>query len=86
MSISDIHKFRGRHVSYALRCQGDIPRIYVGSTSDIEQRFVDHGQGRAAKFTKAHPPTGEILHIKEHETVREALLCELGLWSLFAGK
>ncbi len=34
------------------------------------------------------PPThtGEILHIKEHATAREALLCELALSNLWMGK
>ncbi len=49
MSISDIHKFRGCHVSYAIKCDGG--KVYVGSTSDTEQRFLLHGQGDGAAFT-----------------------------------
>ena len=30
--------------------------------------------------------TGEILHIREHDTAREALLAEVALWNLWAGK
>ncbi len=60
--------------------------VYVGSTSDIEQRMADHGLGCAAKFTAENQPTGEILYIKEHSSKREALLCEVALWNLWAGK
>ena len=89
MPLSDVHKFRGCHISYALKCEdyeeGGF-RVYVGSTSDVETRFARHGAGLAAKATKAWPPTGEILHIREHETLREAMLAEVGLWSLWAAK
>ena len=87
--LCDVHKFRGAHVSYALKCAGDEEArfcVYVGSTSDIEQRMMDHARGRAAKYTARHPPTGEILHIREHDTAREALLAEVALWNLWAGK
>ena len=86
--LSDVHKFRGAHVSYALRCagEGDAWGVYVGSTSDVEQRMLDHARGRAAKYTARHPPTGEILHIRQHDTAREALLAEVALWNLWAGK
>ncbi len=81
MSITDIHKFRGSHVSYAIKC--DEGKIYVGSTSDTETRLFLHGQGKAAQFTREYPPTGEFLHIREHATQREALLCERGPLAAF---
>ena len=88
MPLCDVHKFRGCHVSYALKCEDDEEgfRVYVGSTSDIEGRFARHGAGLGAKATQTWPPTGEILHIREHVTLREAMLAEVGLWSLWAGK
>ncbi len=46
MNISDIHRFRGCHVSYAIKC--DEGKIYVGSTSDPEARLFLHAQGKAA--------------------------------------
>ena len=87
--MDEVHRFRGCHVSYALRLQGpddDDWMVYCGSTQHIAQRMMDHARGRGAKVTRAFPPTGEILHIKEHETAREALLCEGALWNLWAGK
>ena len=88
--LSDVHKFRGSHVSYAIKTVGDDPCdafcVYVGSTSDIEMRMMNHARGRGAKFTQACPPTGEILHIREHDSIREALLAEVALWNLWAGK
>ena len=81
MPLCDVHRFRGCHVSYALkvRTEDGEPLVYVGSTSDIEGRMVAHGRGTAAVVTTSHPPTGEILHIREHATAREALLCEVAL-------
>ena len=32
------------------------------------------------------PPTGEILHIREHDSIRQAMLCEVALWNLWAGR
>ena len=86
--LDDVHRFRGCHVSYALRCEGGEEgfHVYVGSTSDVEVRMARHGRGTGAKATAARPPTGEILHIREHDTAREAMLAEVALWSLWAGK
>ena len=86
--LGDVHRFRGCNVSYAIKCQGGEEgyHVYVGSTCDIEQRMMNHARGRAAKVTKCRPPTGEVLHIREHDTYREAMLCEVALWNLWAGK
>ena len=88
MPLCDVHRFRGVPCSYALKCQAPTGEtlVYVGSTSDIEGRMVAHGRGTGAVVTTANPPTGEILHIREHATAREALLCEVALWNLWAGK
>ena len=86
--LGDVHRFRGCNVSYAIKCKGGEEgyHVYVGSTRDVEQRMMNHARGRAAKVTKCRPPTGEILHIREHDTYREAMLCEVSLWNLWAGK
>ena len=86
--LGDVHRFRGCNVSYAIKCQGGEEgyHVYVGSTRDVEQRMMNHSRGRAAKVTKCRPPTGEVLHIREHDTYREAMLCEVALWNLWAGK
>ena len=88
MALGDVHKFRGCNVSYVLKCEGGDEgwHAYVGSTCDVEQRMARHGAGRGAVATRTWPPTGEILHIREHETAREAMLAEVALWSLWAGK
>ena len=88
MSIDDVHKFRGCHCSYVLKCEGEEEgfHVYVGSTSDVEARMAKHGRGQGAVATRTWPPTGELLHIREHETAREAMLAEVALWSLWAGK
>ena len=88
MPLGDVHKFRGCNVSYVLKCEGGEEgfHVYVGSTSDVEQRMAKHGAGHAAVATRAWPPTGELLHIREHESAREAMLAEVALWSLWAGK
>ena len=86
--LQEVHKFRGVPCSYVLRCQAPDgeTKVYCGSTCNLEQRFMDHGRGRAAKFTKACPPTGELLHIREHDTAREALMAEVALANLWMGK
>ena len=87
MPLCDVHRFRGVACSYVLKCstpEGE-PLIYAGSTSDIEGRMVAHGRGTAAVVTTANPPTGEILHIREHATAREALLAEVALSNLWMG-
>ena len=88
MSLDDVHKFRGCHCSYVLKCEGGEEgfHVYVGSTSDVEARMAKHGRGQGAVATRTWPPTGELLHIREHETAREAMLAEVALWSLYAGK
>ena len=88
MALGDVHKFRGCNVSYVLKCEGGDEgwHAHVGSTCDVEQRMARHGAGRGAVATRTWPPTGELLHIREHETSREAMLAEVALWSLWAGK
>ena len=88
MALGDVHKFRGCHVSYVLKCEGGEEgfHVYCGSTGDVELRMAKHGRQHAAVATRTWPVTGEILHIREHETAREAMLAEVALWSLWAGK
>jgi putative endonuclease len=30
--------------------------VYVGITTNVDQRYVKHVQGKGAKYTRAHPP------------------------------
>lgn len=43
---------------YMLLCRtgGDRTSIYTGITTDVARRFVEHVNGKGAKFTKANKP------------------------------
>ena len=69
MHLSDVHKFPGSHVSYAIKTVGDDPCdafcVNVGSTSDIEMRMMNHeSRARARSEVHAGLPThgGEPAH------------------------
>jgi hypothetical protein len=34
--------------------------LYVGATTDIDQRYADHGSGRACRSTRLDPPVALI--------------------------
>ena len=83
--MDEVHKTKGKIVSYVLRCEGD--RIYCGHTKDLEVRMLQHtgGSPGGAKFCLEYPPQ-EILSVKIHETVAEALAMECANFNLWAGK
>ncbi len=39
---------------YLLECENGY--LYAGISTDVEQRFVQHRQGKGAKFTRINPP------------------------------
>ncbi len=39
---------------YLLECQNGY--LYAGISTDVAQRFVQHQQGKGAKFTRINPP------------------------------
>ncbi|QKJ66340.1 GIY-YIG nuclease family protein [Deefgea piscis] len=39
---------------YILVCRGN--RLYTGVTTDIERRYVQHLNGKGARYTRAFPP------------------------------
>jgi putative endonuclease len=49
--------------------------LYVGSTSNIAQRFQDHLNGRACQTTK-HNPAVKLVYSEECENIKDAQLRE----------
>jgi putative endonuclease len=50
---------------YILRLKSG--QLYVGSTTDLDQRYKDHCSGKACRTTRIDPPLG-IAHTEEFET------------------
>ena len=87
----DPHHSKGKYVSYVLRLEGDEHApfyIYCGSSQDIELRMLAATGIREyeqAAFCKLHPPT-ELLSLRLHESMEEAVVAETALYNLWAGK
>ena len=83
--MDEVHKTKGKICSYVLRFEGD--RIYCGHTKDLEVRMLQHtgASPGGAKFCLEYPPQ-EILSVKIHETIAEALAMECANFNLWAGK
>jgi putative endonuclease len=71
---------RGNSVVYFLRLQSGL--IYVGTSTDLEQRLVDHRAGQACETTRRDQPVG-ILRIEFCPTFSDARRREAQLkkWS-----
>ena len=54
---------------YILRLQSG--QIYIGSTTNIEQRYNDHKAGRACRTTQLDPPK-KLLYTEEYVTFSDA--------------
>ncbi|MCF7689421.1 MAG: GIY-YIG nuclease family protein [Cephaloticoccus sp.] len=65
---------------YILRLCSNV--IYVGCSTDLEQRLRDHQSGKACRTTKLEPPT-DILRVEIFTSFPEARERELPLkrWS-----
>ena len=50
---------------YILRCVDGT--LYTGIATDVERRFLEHKEGRGAKYTRAHKPL-TIVHQEESGT------------------
>ena len=90
MLQSEIHHTKGKICSYVLRLEGDETHpfyIYCGHTRDIELRMLQHTGATpgGANFCAAHPPD-ELLTLKIHETVQEAMAAECANFNLWAGR
>lgn len=67
---------------YLLECQGG--SYYAGIALDVEQRFFLHVFGRAARYTRAHPPL-RVLAAARYDSKGEALKAEYALKQLPRG-
>jgi predicted GIY-YIG superfamily endonuclease len=45
--------------------------LYIGATTDLDQRYKDHRSGKACRTTKLDPPVA-LVHSEEFETNLEA--------------
>ena len=91
LDLSQVHKCRGLWVSYVLRCEGDDDApfyIYVGVSQDAELRCLAHTGIREVEqpeFTRRHPVI-DLISVRVHSNEQEALVAEVMLWNLWAGK
>lgn len=58
---------------YMLRCEDE--SFYIGWTTNVEKRFLQHCKGKGAKYTKSHRPV-EVVFQKMFATKREAMQWE----------
>ena len=90
LEISEVHKTKGKICSYVLKLDGDAASeyyIYCGMTKDAEYRMLQH-TGAApggAKWTSLHAPN-EILSLRVHETMEDALATECANFNLWCGR
>ena len=54
---------------YILRLRSG--QLYIGSTTDLDQRYKAHCSGKASRTTKIDPPLG-IAYTEEFETLPDA--------------
>jgi len=65
---------------YVLLCKDG--SYYIGSTNNIQERFLDHLEGRGARYTKSHKPE-RLVYQEKFSTKSEALKreAELKKWT-----
>src|SRR3972149_548646 len=68
---------------YAIECEGG--SYYIGQTDDLQKRWQDHVNGRAAEWTKRHKPL-KIAHFEEFSSREEAVKRESDLKTGFGRK
>lgn len=70
----------GKGSLYILECEDG--SYYIGSTSDVQRRYLQHVKGRGADYTKSHKPL-RVAYTEEHATIGEAFKREKQLqkWS-----
>jgi putative endonuclease len=54
---------------YILRLKSG--QLYIGSTTDLDQRYKDHCSGKACRTTQLDPPVG-IVYTEKFDTFTEA--------------
>ena len=67
--------------TYILRCADN--KLYVGSTTNLEERLKRHNAGYASEFTHVHKPVA-LVYKEEYDTYQQAFKRERQLkkWSL----
>ena len=63
---------------YILECEDQ--SLYTGITNDLDKRFLDHQNGKGAKYTKSHKPV-KIVYQEQFETHSAALKREIEIKS-----
>lgn len=58
-----------RWTVYMLECRNH--SLYVGATTDLGRRIVEHNRGRGARYTAAHRPV-RLVHAESHPTQSSA--------------
>ncbi|TNF65547.1 MAG: GIY-YIG nuclease family protein [Gammaproteobacteria bacterium] len=66
---------------YILECKNN--SFYTGYTKDLDRRYQEHCEGKAAKFTRSFPPKRIAKYWKlEDSSVSEALKLEMAIKKL----
>jgi putative endonuclease len=55
---------------YIIQCEGN--SLYTGYTKNLKSRFRLHKKGKAARYTKMHPPK-KLVHVEEFNSRAEAM-------------
>ncbi len=59
-----------KHYVYILKCSDD--SLYVGSTNNLERRFLQHNESKCgAHYTKIRRPV-ELVYSEEFKTLKES--------------
>ncbi len=69
----------GKHYVYLILCRDD--SIYCGYTTDIEKRYEAHVSGKAAAYTRSHPPK-RLLYYETYDSKSTALKREYAIKQL----
>ena len=64
--------------TYILRCADN--KLYVGSTTNMEERLKRHNAGYASEYTHLHRPV-ELVYKEDYDTYQEAFKRERQLKS-----
>jgi len=64
---------------YLIECRDG--SIYTGITVDVAARYVEHGNGTGAKYTRSHPPL-RLLAVMEYPDRSTASKAELTIKKL----
>jgi putative endonuclease len=55
---------------YIIQCEGN--SLYTGYTKNLNSRIRLHKKGKAARYTKMHPPE-KLVHVEEFKSISEAM-------------